>query len=266
VKRALLALAFAVLAVPPVAAQDEVLSKDLRAKSEREAEQQARRDLDALLQDFSGYNVGNRRLFQGDVWFWTDPRVSDAPGLCERDLLQIIYQPTNPRSNNASDFTVRASAIGAERYYSFLEEPTSETLDRIYGEGPSTTDIADRKCRAQRSEEWIGWFKAESPIVAVQGYLALLAARDALDAGLVTLDGCDSDKAEDIAKCRAWFDDAVKPEAISKIERNSWPEDQQVFFLDSGWNWITIEMKQPALQPTPENVKSLKVEAYIIVT
>ncbi|MCR2832627.1 hypothetical protein [Parerythrobacter lacustris] len=265
-KRAMVALAAAVLAAPPVAGQDEVLSKDLQAKSEAEAERQARRDLDALLQEFSGYNVGNRKLFQGDVWFWTDPRASDARGLCERDLLQIFYQPTNARSNNASEFSVQARGIGAERYYSFLEEPTSETLDRMYGDNPSSTDTTDRKCRSQRGEEWLGWFTAESPIAAVQGYLALLAARDALDAGLVTLDGCDSDQAEDIAKCRAWFDDAVKPEAISKIERNNWPEGQQVFRIDSGMNWITIEMKQPALQPTPENVKSLKVEAYIVIT
>lgn len=265
-KRVLLALTAAMLVAPSVAAQDEVLSKDLQAKSAQEAERQARRDLDSLLEEFSGYNVGNRKLFQGDVWFWTDPRASDARGLCERDLLQIIYQPTNARSNNASEFSVKARGIGAERYYSFLEEPTSDTLDRMYGDNPSSTDTADRKCRSQRNEEWLGWFTAESPIAAVQGYLALLAARDALDAGLVTLDGCDSDKAEDIARCRASFDYAVKAEAISKIERNNWPEGQQVFRIDSGMNWITIEMKQPALKPTPENIKSLTVEAYIIVT
>lgn len=265
-KRALLALAATMLAVPPVTAQDEVLSKDLRAMSERDAERQARSDLDALLGDFSGYNVGNRRLFQGDVWFWTDPRASDASGLCERDLLQIFYQPTNPRSNNASDFTVRARGIGAERYYSFLQAPTSATLDRMYEEESSSTDVADRKCRSQRGEEWIGWFRVESPLVAVQGYIALVAAREALDAGLVTMQGCDSDKAEVIERCRVSFDYSVKPEAISKIERNSWPEGVQQFRIDSNLNWITIEMKQPALQPTPENVKSLKVEAYIVVT
>lgn len=263
---ALLALAAAVLAVPPVAAQDEVLSKDLHSMPEREAEQQARRDLDALLQEFSGYNVGSRILFQGDVWFWTDPRSSGVSGLCERDLLQIFYQPTNPRSNNPGDFTVRARGIGAERYYSFLQAPTSATLDRMYEEESSSTDVADRKCRSQRGEEWIGWLRAESPLVAVQGYLALVAAREALDAGLVTMQGCDSDKAEVIERCRASFDYSVKPEAISEIMRNSWPEGVQQFRIDSNLNWITVEMKQPALQPTPENVKSLKVEAYIVVT
>ena len=88
--RALLALAAAALTIAPAAAQEEVLSKDLRAKSEREAERQARRDLDALLKDFSGYKVGNRTLFSGDVWFWTDPRSSGTKGVCERDLLQVI--------------------------------------------------------------------------------------------------------------------------------------------------------------------------------
>lgn len=89
------------LALPQASkAQEEVLSKELKQLSERDAERQARRDLDALLTDFSGYHVGKRFLFQGDVWFWTEPRSSKTEGICERDLLQIFYQPANPRSRD----------------------------------------------------------------------------------------------------------------------------------------------------------------------
>ncbi len=263
-RRALLALAAAMLAVPPAAAQDEVLSKDLRAKSDRDAERQARRDLDALLQEFSGYNVGSRKLFQGDVWFWTDPRSSGTKGLWERDLLQVIYHPTDPRSRNSDTFTVRARGLAAERYYGFTQLPDTATLDAIGNIRGAALDGADRLCRSTLSKEWSGWFRADSEFAAIQGALALMAAKEAVD----TLDlsiGCEEWRDPD--DCRRAFDFAAQPSSISRVTQEYDDEDQvKLFRIDAATSWIRIELKKPARIPTAANIASVKYDPYIVIT
>lgn len=251
------------LALPQAStAQEEVLSKELKKLSERDAERQARRDLDALLTDFSGYHVGKRFLFQDDVWFWTEPRSSKTEGICERDLLQIFYQPANPRSRDDENFTVRARNIEATRYYGFSELPSGSTLEAM-GEGDTTPSVhADRKCRAKLKDEWIGWFKTESPEVAVQGYLALIAARDALDAGLVEISGCEDTPEAIGTRCRTLFDRAVQDGIFSSITRTDSSDTLAEFTIDAGV-LITLQMDSPALQFAAANIKSIKVQTYI---
>lgn len=253
------------LALPQAStAQDEVLSKELKQLSERDAERQARRDLDALLTDFSGYHVGKRILFQGDVWFWTEPRSSEAEGMCERDLLQIFYQPANPRSHDDENFTVRARSIEATRYYGFSELPSARTLEAM-GDGDTAPSIhADRKCQAKLNDEWTGWFRTESPEVAVQGYLALAAARDALDAGLVEISGCEDTPEAIGTRCRTMFDRAVKDGIFSSITRTDSSDTLVEFTIDAGV-LITLQMDSPALQFEAANIRSVKVQTYIVI-
>ena len=262
--RVLIYALFLLFAITPQAsiAQDEVLSQDLRQMSEREAERQARRDLNLLLTDFSGYKVGKRKNFQGDIWFWTDPRANIVEGLCERDLLQIFYEPTN---SSQIDFTVKASTIAERRYYGFTQAPTAATLASKDDETALQTEREDRKCRAQLKEEWAGWFTAANPMVAVKGYLALAAARDAVSTGLVQISECE-DRPDGIGtKCQEMLNRAVQPFQLSSIDMSENNGASAEFRIDVGSIYVTIETKDKMLPTTPANIKSVKLEPYIVI-
>ncbi|MEM8725489.1 MAG: hypothetical protein AAGE86_08205 [Pseudomonadota bacterium] len=265
--RFVLLAALALAGVTPLSAQEAVSSKDLRALSDKKADRQAREDLDALLEDFSGYKVGNRINFQGDVWFWTAPRASITPGMCERDLLQIFYEPAFRGEGSRRDPKVRARSIATTRYYGFVEAPNDESLERALDEGKSPSEFSDRKCRSRLKDEWVGWFEAASPIIALQGYNAVLAANAAVKSGAMEIENCAVATDEGAAeRCLETLGQALDFGRWTKVERSGGSNKPHTFVISGGSFRITIAMKELAYKPVADNVASITVEDVIIVT
>ena len=70
-----------------------------------------------------------------DMWFETEPRNTEAPGLCRYDALVVEFEPTGEPGTGA-DTRVHASGFTANSYFAVIAPPTGVFDDVVYGEKP----------------------------------------------------------------------------------------------------------------------------------
>lgn len=252
---------FIVLSLPmPGRAQDERSAAELRALPDDKAAKQARRDLESLLQNFSGYKVGNR-LSIGDVWFWTPPRATNVKGMCSRDLVQLYYHPTHRNPDDYRTVPVRPYRIEARELFSFVKLPKEGAVADYLDQEDERLPFS-RRCSAKSGETWIGWFEADNELAALQGYVALRSALAAVESGRVPLEEAEfggMSAKDTLAK-------AVETGQLSKIERTVLPDGTSRWRIDALSSWITIIVGKPVSDTRPEDISSVSVEPYIVVT
>lgn len=242
-------------------AQEDKSTEELRALSDTKAERQAKHDLNSLLEQFSGYKVGNR-LALGDVWFFTTPRATAVPGLCARDIVSLYYHTVEQDPDNYRKAPVRPYRIEAKEMFSFIRNPTARTAD-TYLDREDNPLPWSRRCESRTEKGWTGWFYAENETEALQGFLALDAAAQAVEAGVIGISGCDS---EQPARCRDTLDKARDPKFFGDVESINMPDGITRWRINALSSWITITVGKRVAKTLPEHVTSVEVEHYIIVT
>ncbi|MDB5472385.1 MAG: hypothetical protein JWR84_3945 [Caulobacter sp.] len=70
-----------------------------------------------------------------DMWFETEPRNTEAPGLCRFDVLVMEFEPTGEPGTGA-DTRVHASGFTASSQYAVIAPPQGVFDDVVYGEKP----------------------------------------------------------------------------------------------------------------------------------
>lgn len=257
------------LLAAPLAAQELKTSEELRDLPARQAESQAKRDLSSLLEEFSGYGPFRSRVRStiGDVWFNTEPRASAAPGMCEKDLVQLFYAPVEENRSDPRKARVAPRKIEASRRFAFLELPTEETLEQINGyHDGRVSPSADRRCKAAFPDEYRGWFSAPSEVTAVRGYLALQAARAAVESGKIEVGGCEECNEDSREHFMQSYRQALLVPKFTGFEQRGANNEPTTFIVDDGGVVFTVETMRPAYVPTEDNIKSLTLQFLIIVT
>lgn len=268
------------LALLSAAAQADAqrTAQEMRDLPPREVKRVLRDDLLSILAVPGEVPRGNR-LQLHDAVIPTPPVGSDIEGLCQRDLLLLYYAPTRaPRAEppgrglrelgdeggreRLEDVPLRPYGVEAERRYFFAQKPSWRSLD----ENRRFRSIFSEDCSAGAGGSWEGWFAAPSPNDAVSGYLTLQAAAAAVAAGRVPLSGCE-EEAEALQRCRSDLARlAEDPKSLNSIKPCAAEAGLLCYAVDAAMAVTTAVLRATGKAPSPEDVVSVKYEAYIIVT
>ena len=221
-----------------------------------------RRDLLSIFQPLMELPSSNR-IGLGDVTLNTKGFITVFPELCARDSLTIRYYPSE-RSDDFRNVEIEPYAIESEREFAFLRKPTSKSVDAYDKEDdwlPQST-----ACEKASQRDYEGWFTANSPDLAIEGYLALAVAIEAVRQDKSKLQPCDDNG----LRCAELLNDAASLSDLSDIAICEAPEKETCYQVESGLTVITIRAERVLTIPPrgiePRDIKSVTVEQQIIVT
>lgn len=141
-----------------------------------------------------------------DMWFETEPRNTEAPGLCRYDVLVVEFAPTGEPGMGA-DTRVHANGFTARSQFAVIAPPTDVFNSVVYAEEPPPRGPG---CRAVSKDQF---FSAPDGETAFDGvyWLGHLLAGAASEAPAFTLE-CIDEKTPEACRKRVAHLAALKPE------------------------------------------------------
>ena len=254
----------ACLATSPALAQDDGLtSSELRALPRKQADKQARRDLDSVLLPAGQYPHG-MRIEVRDQWMPTRPYVSDIPGICTQDTLILLYAPVEAGKANPNR-VVQPYGLESVRHYALLESPNPKMIE------DRDADVRVRQrsaCRSLIGNEETLWISAEAPFLIVEAWLAFDAAFGGISSGSLQLTNCSIGTPVGAHDCVSEFKVRHSYKRLANVDRCDAEQGQQCFRLDIDGMWITVAVRADAdLQHlVPADIQHTEMEEYIVVT
>lgn len=245
-----------------LSAQQPLNSTQRRALSAGAADRLARHDLLSILKPMGRYPRGMIRRVRS-AGFSTPAYATDIPGLCAVDRLMLAYAPV--RASDAQEAVpVRPYGLDVSHSYAFVQTPSIDMLRQNQDGPPSRWQTAcDKADRDDRQR----WFGVAEPELAVRGWLTFTAAVDALRAGRIAASPCAH------SASRGQIDDcptvlaALTLADLGGIEDCGTPDAvDRCYKIDIGSMWISITARPTDGAPMPGDIRSVKVEEYIIVT
>jgi hypothetical protein len=156
-----------------------------------------------------------------DMWFETEPRNTEAPGLCRYDVLAMEFEPTGEPGTGA-DTRVHASGFTAHSQYAVIAPPTGTFDEVVYADKPPPRGPG---CKGVSKGPFFSAPDAETAFDGVY-WLGQVFAGAATDAPPFTLN-CIDEKTPEACQKRMAQLAALKPEnwgIVAGVERCETPE------------------------------------------
>lgn len=252
------------LAASPAPAQDDGLtSNELRALPPKQADKQARRDLESVLLPAGQYPHG-MRIEVGTKWISTRPYSLEIPGICAQDTLVLLYAPVEAGKADP-DRVVEPYGLESMRNYALLKAPYPDMLDDT---GDNARLRQQSACRALSRNQETVWISAKDPVLIVQGWLAFDAAFGGVDNGSLQLANCNIWPGTEKRDCISEFKARHTYARLASVDQCDAEKGQQCFRLDIDGMWITVTVRAGAdfhrLDTT--DIEQAGLDEYIVVT
>jgi hypothetical protein len=260
----ILLIALSLIGTASVDAQDRMSSKELRSLNERVANKQVRSDLLSILLPIKRYPTGSSRQLH-DAWMHTKASATEYKGLCQRDTLLLFYAPTE-RDSDFEDRPMRPYKIETSRSYRFVAPPKQEYLEAVENGEQRRSPFASECAKADKIDkdnEWLGWFEAESPELAMTAALAIPVIHAWAKIEGNEFASCSKDATEQ-CKARALENLTLEnPGGISKCES---APGEICFGIGAYSDIYTIKARDTGKPIAVEDIISVDHEIAIIVT
>jgi hypothetical protein len=256
--------ALSLLGIPVTASAQEALSSaELRALSKSAANKQARHDLLSILKPMEQFPTGSSRQI-GDIWFTTKAHGTLIPGICARDLVSLYYAPVE-RSQEYEDVPVRPYRVEASTSYTFVRPPSAKMLKREDDDAYRLPWQAE--CGAASEDDFLGWFSADKPELAVRGFLALKAAVARVKVGTLMPKSCADPHIQSQKTCLEGMSDlGSDANQLSSVVKCAADVGQDCYQIDAQSMDITVITKHAEGGVVEEDIISFDAQQYIIVT
>jgi hypothetical protein len=247
-----LALVAAAGALPSSAT--DLSTNEIQAMSPRAADAKARADLLSILEPTGRISAGMLMELRA-VEFSTRPVAAAVRGLCEHDVLSVVYRRS--RQGQASrDMPVRPVGVEAS--------PRFKVVGHLQRAG-AWEPAADAEC-AHVATELPGWFSARDAVQAARAALLLEAAVQKVRSGELKAEPC-PDILDRTETCEAVIFRKADPAQIDSVTSCSTMDGVDCFEIDAGGDTeFTVRGRFGDGEIAPSVVESIAVEQYITVT
>jgi hypothetical protein len=149
-----------------------------------------------------------------DLWYWTRPRATAMPNLCESDQVTFSFE-TVGREDGDAETPARATGVTAKPLFHLVKAPSKPDPDPISRDERLRSQAA---CSGLHPETYEGFFAAPSPEMAVQGaWLVRQVIEEAKRPGPGLQVSCHRGGQSAVADCRAEVA-KLDPDTLGAVE------------------------------------------------